>query len=203
MPDTNVNVIEMPKPAPESPSTSGTGGYGTKRAATTAARIGEPIVRGTTVLKPIEIDKLYPADKNNRSDVLAALPQLADAIDLLEKARAALRTEAATADRYWQHFQMLLPDLFKYRKIGDGYGVVINALHFASINLHGAPLSFEQLTTVWRVVKELRSAPFTPFEQALKYVQELEDCDLQVYPATISELIEEESEVINEEPEDE
>jgi hypothetical protein len=200
MPDTN--LIEIPKRAPESRSSAGTGGYGlsgTKDAA--AARTAMPIVRGSTV--PIEIDKLYPADKDNVSDVIAALPLLADAIVLLEKARTAIRTEPTTADRYWQRFQMLLPNLFKHRKIGDGYGVVINALHFTCINLHGAPLSFEQLTTVWRIVKELRSAPFTPFEQALKYVQELEDCHLQVYPATISDLIEEESEVTDEESEDE
>src|ERR1700722_14145406 len=135
MPETN--IIEMqPKPAPQSPSTSGTGGYGssgTKDA--TAVRVAMPVVRGSTVV--IEIDKLYPADKSNVLDVIAALPLLADAIGLLEKARTAMRTDPTTSDQYWQRFQVLLPNLFKHRKIGDGYGVVINALHFACINLHG------------------------------------------------------------------
>lgn len=141
---------------------------------------------------PIEIDKLYPADKDSKSDVIAALPLLAEAIGLLEKARAAARNkEAIAADRYSQRFQVLLPDLFMRRKIGDGYGAIINSLHFAFVNQHGTPLTFEQLTTVWRVVKELRSAPFIPFDQALKSVGELEDCRLQVDPPVLSELIEE------------
>jgi hypothetical protein len=191
MPDTK--TIEFPKNAPEQPPASGTGGYGLSGTQVPlAARTVERVVRGSEALAPvIEIDKLYPADKDYVSDLIAALGLLADAIGLLDKARVSARNkEAITADRYWQRFQMLLPKLFAHRKIGDGYGAVINSLHFACINQRGAPLSFEQLNTVWRVVKELRSAPVTPFEQALKYVQEFEDCRLQVYPATISELIE-------------
>ncbi len=190
MPDTN--TIEFPKPALEPPPASGTGGYRLSGTHGAPARIARPAVRGSTALAPIEIDKLYPADKNYVSDLIAALSALADAIGLLEKARAAARNkDAVTADRYWQRFQSLLPGLFTHRKVGDGYGAVINALHFACVNQHGAPLSLEQLTTVWRVIKELRNAPVTAFEEALKYVQELEDCHLQVYPATISALIEE------------
>jgi hypothetical protein len=191
MPDTN--TIEFPKPAPETAPALGTGGYrlsGTQ--AHVPTRTARPAVRGSAALAPIEIDKLYPADKDHVSDLIAALGVLADAIALLEKARVAARKqEAITADRYWQRFQSLLPGLFKHRKIGDGYGTVINALHFACVNQHGAPLSFDQLTTVWRVIKELRSAPVTPFEQGLKYVQELEDCQLRVYPAAIAGMIEE------------
>lgn len=168
------------------------------------AKTVRPIVHGSMAL-PIEIDKLYPADKDSKADVIAALGLLAEAIGLLEKARAAARNkEAIEADRYSQRFQVLLPDLFRRRKIGDGYGAIINSLHFAFINQRGKPLTLDQLTTVWRVVKELRNGPFVPFEQALRSVAELEDCHLQVYPATISELIEEIEEPEKpEEPEDE
>ena len=55
----------------------------------------------------------------------------------------------------------------------------------------GSHSSFEQITTVWRVVKELRNSPFVSFEQGLKYVGELEECDLAVDPPVLSELIEE------------
>jgi hypothetical protein len=190
----NTNIIEFPKPKPETvPHASGTGGYrlpGTQGPVT--APRARRVVSGSTALAPIEIDKLYPADKDYVSDLIAALGVLAEAVGLLDKARAAARNnEAVAADRYWLRFQGLLPDLFKHRKIGDGYGAVINALHFACINQHGAPLSFEQLTTVWRVIRELRNAPVTLFEQSLQYVQEMEDCHLQVYPAPISDLIEE------------
>jgi hypothetical protein len=194
MPDTDT-IEPLRLPIPRRHSSLGTGGYelsGTQSPMATGASAARAIVRGATLPAPIEIDKLYPADKTSTSDLIAALGLLAEAVSLLERARTAARgKEMVVADRYTQRFQMLLPDLFARRKIGDGYGAVINSLHFALINQHGRPLSFEQLTTTWRVAKELRNAPFTPFEQALRFVQELEDCHLQVYPAAISELIEE------------
>jgi len=194
MPDTN--IIEFPRgPVPGHSPAGGTGGFGpsgTQGPVPTAARTARQIVRGSLAFVPIEIDKLYPADKNSASDLIAALGLLADAIGLLEKARVAAREkEMVTADRHIQRFQMLLPGLFAHRKIGDGYGVIINSLHFAFVNQHGKPLNFEQLTTVWRVVRELRSAPFVAFDQALKSVGELEDCQLQVDPPILSALIEE------------
>lgn len=193
MPDTN--IIEIPRQSPRGrPATAGTGGFGvtgTQGPAPTVTRAQTSTTRGSAVLAPIEIDKLYPADKDSASDLIAALGMLADAIDLLEKARVAAHgKEAVTADRYAQRFQMLLPDLFKRRKVGDGYGVIINSLHLALINLHGQPLSFEQITTIWRVLKELRNAPFIPFEHALKCVEDLEECHLQVDPTIVAELIE-------------
>src|SRR5213082_3280133 len=70
----------------------------------------------------IEIDKLYPATEGSASDLIRALGLLADAIELLEKARAAARNkEIVTSDRYTQRFKALLPDLFGCRRIGDGY----------------------------------------------------------------------------------
>jgi hypothetical protein len=188
-------TIEFPRQSsPKRPPTSDTafGLPGTQGPAPITAGTARSTVRGSMALAPIPIDKLYPAEKNSASDLIAALGLLAEAIGLLERARAAARDkEVIPADRYWQRFQVLLPDLFVRRKIGDGYGVVINSLHFACINQHGRPLSFEQLTTVWRVVKELRNSPFVSFEQGLKYVSELEECDLAVDPPVLSELIEE------------
>lgn len=166
-----------------------------------------PAVHGSMAL-PIEIDKLYPAEEDSKEDVIAALGLLAEAISTLEKARTAAHNKAPMeADRYLLRFQVLLPELFRRRSIGDGYGAIINSLHFTFINQHGKPLSFEQLTTVWRIVKELRNGPFVPFEQALRSIAELEDCDLQVYPSTISEFLGETEEAEapdeEEEPEDE
>jgi hypothetical protein len=122
--------------------------------------------------------------------VVAALSLLADSIEVLGEARIAdQKKDVVTADRYVERFQANLPGLFALRKIGDGYGVIVNSLHFAFISQRGKPLSFEQLTTVWRVVRELRNAPFVLFERALDYVEELEKCGLKVDPPIISELL--------------
>src|SRR5437879_12281504 len=64
----------------------------------------------------IEIDKLYPATKGSPSAVLAALGLLADAIDMMEKARIAAQSgDLVTADRHAQRFQAALPKLFEPR----------------------------------------------------------------------------------------
>ncbi len=186
-------AIEFPSlSSPTRPPVADTGyGLSWTQSFIPGARTLRRMVRGP-MAPPIEIDKLYPAEKESGSDLIAVLPLLAEAIDLLEKARIAERDkEVIEADRYSQRFQVFLPELFMRRKIGDGYGVIVNSLHFAFVNQHGRPLGFEQLTTVLRVLKELRSAPLVPFQRALKSVQDLEDCQLQVDPPVLSELIEE------------
>jgi hypothetical protein len=189
MSDTPIEFPSQASPAPLPAGDTAFGLPGTRFIP--RANTVRPIIHGSTA-PVIEIDKLYPADKDSKSDLIAALPLLADAIELLQEARTAARDKKIfEADRYSQRFQMLLPQLFMRRGIGDGYGVIVNSLHFAFVNQHGTPLNFEQITTVWRVVKELRSAPFVPFEQALKSVGELEDCHLRVDPQILSELIEE------------
>ena|ERR1700722_8879228 len=138
------------------------------------------------------IDKLYPAIEGTGTEVLTALGLLADAIDTMERARTAAHAQdILTADRHAQRFQAALPSLFAVRTIGDGYALIINSLHFALINQRGVPLNLTQLTTVWRVLRELRNAPFLQFEQSLDHVADLEDCGLAVDPPIISQLIEE------------
>jgi len=136
----------------------------------------------------IEIDKLYPAVEGVQTDLINALGLLAEAITFLESARSARKNDPVSADRYVQRFQRLLPALFKCRKIGDGYGAVINSLHFASINQRGKPLGFDQITTVWRILKELRNRPFVSFTEALNYIGEFEATHLQVDPPILSDL---------------
>src|SRR5260370_33586432 len=99
MPDTN--VIDFPsQPIPRRPPALGTGGYGlsgTQGPIPTATKMARPIIRGSAALAPIEIDKLYPADKNSASDLIAALGLLAAAIRLLAKARTASPQDTVAA----------------------------------------------------------------------------------------------------------
>jgi hypothetical protein len=189
--------IEIPRKISQSHALAADTGFKTlpgTESPSTPIEVGERrSTAGSLALAPvIEIDKLYSAPRELQSRLVAALGLLADSINFLALARLATQKgRALEADRYAQRFEATLPALFRCRKIGDGYAVVINALHFSSINKHGQPLSLEQLTTVWRVLKELRNKPFVEFEQALEYVEELEACGLQVDPPIVSELLEE------------
>ncbi len=141
----------------------------------------------------IDIEVLYPASESAKRDIVQAITSLAAAINLLEEARkASAQSDAIVADDCMQHFQMMLPQLFRYRSLGDGYGTIINSIHFALVNRRGMPFSAEQITGMWRVLKELRVRPFSSFEKALDYVAELENVDLRVDPDTLSKLVEDE-----------
>jgi hypothetical protein len=138
----------------------------------------------------IDIDVLYPVPEGAKPQVVEALTVLASAISLLEDARQAIaQGKPIPADDSMQHFQMLLPQLFKYRGLGDGYGLIINSIHFAIANQEGRPISSDQMTTIWRVLKELRVRPFLTFDKALDYVADLENSNLQVDPRPVSELL--------------
>jgi len=138
----------------------------------------------------IEIDQLYPATETGRPDVFKALQLLADGISALERARVAARNnDPITADRFVLRFQLMLPGLFSCRKVGDGYALIVNSLHFAFINQHGMPLTPDQMTAVWRILRELRTRPFLSFDQGLVYVTELDSHGLQVDPQILSELV--------------
>lgn len=149
-----------------------------------------PQMKRVVGLNTIEIDKLYPATKESASDLISALGLLADAINLLEKARvASQKADPLESDRYSQRFQVILTRLFAYRKVGDGYAVIINSLQFAFINQKGKPLNLSQLTTVWRVMRELRNRPFIVLDEALNYVQEIEDSGMEVDPPILGEFL--------------
>ena len=181
-------VITIPKPTkPHSDIARETG---VALGGTQPGRVIRTSSRLSAAAAVIEIDKLYPATEGSDAYVTTALGLLAEAIDKLQAARiAAQDKDIVTADRHVQRFQARLPELFRLRKIGDGYAVIVNSLHFALINQHGRPLTSEQITTIWRVLKELRNAPFVPFEQALDRVVELEECGLRVDPPIITELV--------------
>jgi len=147
-------------------------------------------VSGATALAPvIEIDRLYEAVPGTTSHLIRALELLKQASENLA---AALKCEdIIEADRFVQRVQQALPKLFACRSIGDGFGAIINALHFAFTNLHGTPLTTDQLNTMLRVLRELRARPVMSLEQGVQRIEELEERGLHVDPPEIGELLEE------------
>jgi hypothetical protein len=150
-----------------------------------------PYHKGANALDLIPIDILYPAVEANGAAVLRALPLLGDAIRHLEAARAVFDQDPIEADMLVQQVQALLPKLFSCRAIGDGFGLVVNSVHFAFANQHGNQLAIAQINSVSRALKGLRVGPFLSFEQGLQSVADLEDVGLQVDPAPLADLLEE------------
>jgi hypothetical protein len=135
----------------------------------------------------IEIDKLYDAPAGSMSQMAKALELLVRTSSYLEEAR---RTDdAIEADRIVQRAQLLIPRLFACRTIGDGFGVIINAIYFAFINQRGKPLSAKQVGAVVRVLKELRVRPGMTLEQGIDRVEELDDVGLEVSPSVLGEIL--------------
>lgn len=168
-----------------------------KPAAKTSEFAGVSIVRaeGTAALAPIPIDVLYPATESNRTELIRALQLLAEAVPALEHARDALRSnDLIRSDHHVHSIQLLLPQLFRCRAIGDGFAAVVNALEIAFVNQGGQPLTEKQIVTVLRTLKELRSRPFVPFDLAQQSIEELEKVGLGVDPVTLGELFDAEPE---------
>ncbi len=136
----------------------------------------------------IEIDRLYEHVPGTTSQMVRALELLKQASELLSKAQAA--ETPIEADNFAQRVAMLMPRLFALRSIGDGFGVIINSLHFAFLNLDGAPPSAEQLNVMWRVVRELRTRPAMPLEHGILSVEELEAHGLAVDAPELAGLLE-------------
>ncbi len=145
--------------------------------------------RGAHALAPvIDIDRLYDAFPGTSSQIVTALELLKHASDNLAAAQKS--DSAMEADRFVQRVQLTLPKLFACRSIGDGFGVIINSIHFAFTNLHGTPLTPGQLNVVWRALRELRARPAMPVEQGIQLAGELEAQGLEVDPPELGDLLE-------------
>lgn len=144
---------------------------------------------GATALAPvIEIDRLYEAPPGSTSQIVRALELLKQAIDFFSEAKKS--DNPMDSDRFVQRAQLALPNLFACRSIGDGFGVIINSLHFAFTNLRGTPLTSDQLSVIWRILRELRVRPIMSLEQGIQQAEELEKCGLIVDPPDLGDLLE-------------
>jgi hypothetical protein len=182
-------VVELPKLSPKKHSTlADTGSFHLNQTAHETSFVRSRPAHGSAAVL-IDIDHLYPKTDGPTPHLVQVLEILGQAIGVLEQARSTLRGNPMESDRTLLRFPVLLRDLFKYRGIGDGFGLIVNSLHFALINQRGKPLNFDQVTTIWRIVKELRTKPVLSFDEALNYVEELEEVRLEVDPSILSELV--------------
>jgi hypothetical protein len=145
--------------------------------------------QGATALAPVmDIDRLWEAVPGTISQTVRALELLKEVSNILAAAQRA--DNPMDADRLIQRAQLALPKLFACRSVGEGFGVIVNSLHYAFVNLHGTLLRSDQLNAVWRVLRELRDRPVMSLEQGIQRVEELERHGLDVDPAGLADLLE-------------
>ena len=192
MADTNINLPSLEPTAAEAahwlPDETRTLGGGRPEITFASTRGSFQGGRGLAALAPvIEIDRLYDAVPGSASHMVTALELLKEAAEHLAYAQRC--DNPVEADRAVQRVQAGLPKLFACRSIGDGFGIVVNSVHYAFANLHGRPLSATQMNIVWRVLRELRARPAITVEQGVEFASELEAQGLEVDPPGLTELL--------------
>jgi hypothetical protein len=182
---TNSKVIQFRHSANDLQSSAGS----------TTATQGESVnptfllTEGTSIgAAAIDMQKLYYALPNTSSAITLALESLSELIREMDEAR--VENDAMKADQAVQRVQMAMPELFKCRKIGDGFTAIVNSIHFSLVNKKGAPLTKPQFDAIWRSLKLLAAQPALTIEQAAKHVEDLEKEGLVADPAEFTYLAE-------------
>jgi hypothetical protein len=131
----------------------------------------------------LDIDELY-SDTSLRPDALnSALALLHEGAQVLDQAVDFLRDgDLIAADDSITRFQALLPELFCFRSLGDGFALVVSSMFHAVKNLAGKPVTEEQALAAAFLTRFLRSEPYCSIDTAIDVVEKLVDAGLNVEP---------------------
>jgi len=150
-----------------------------------------------TSASPIPIDILYQAREAGSKHFDQALRLLESASHHLSEARRADEaSDRIGAASEILRFEELLQPLFECRAVGDGFANLVNTIHFGIANLGGEPLNRDQITVLWRIVRELALTPFLSFGDSLKIVRQLKKVGLCLNNSFITEWASEPSELV-------
>jgi hypothetical protein len=125
-----------------------------------------------------------------------APPYAATAIRILGKALSHLQDaiDAAKIDDWFASdnkvmiFENLLPELFCCRKLGDGFGAVINAVHFALKNRDDESLTIDQISAISGLMERVHQRPFLSFGEAVDQINALRKKGLNPRPTALDKL---------------
>ena len=81
-----------------------------------------------------------------------------------------------------------LPELFCCRSIGDGFGLIINAIQSGLANSAGEPTTKAEVIAIRQALRLLRDEPFIPTEAATDILMRLEDAGLSIEPSGFDAL---------------
>ncbi|MGA7300659.1 MAG: hypothetical protein WBX10_10150, partial [Candidatus Sulfotelmatobacter sp.] len=134
--------------------------------------------------------ELYPARHAFRREHITALRLLTIAIGRLKRALDSMAAgNVLDGDTEIQKVQVLLPELFCCRSLGDGFGTIINTIMSAFEGLGGATPDIDQIKTMNKVLQVLKEKPFLSADEADEQVDALESVGLSPYPAELVEFL--------------
>jgi hypothetical protein len=126
----------------------------------------------------LSIDELYPAADDTGRNISKAKRVLRTCIEHCREAQHHLEEgNRLKSDNEMVHVQNRLPDLFTYRDLGDGFGMVVDALLTVFENLDDMPCTLQQIKTVRRVLSDLRDRPYMGSGKAVDLTLQLEDAE--------------------------
>ena len=135
------------------------------------------------------IDDLYPLRDTLKPELTTAFRLLDETLERIKDAiDAQRRDDLIASDDALQRLQMLLPELFCCRTLGDGFGAIINAIYHGLRNRQGQPLQKNQVIAIGQALRKIRSEPFLEFEEAVEHIMAMEDTELMVEPAEFEYL---------------
>lgn len=134
--------------------------------------------------------ELYPVRHAFRPEHLTALRLLTVAVGRFKRALEAMaESDILAADTEIQKVQVLLPELFCCRTLGDGFATIVNAFMSAFEGLAGNTLNLSQIKMMNRVFELLKERPFLSADEAADAVEMLESAGLQIHPAELMEFL--------------
>ncbi len=130
-----------------------------------------------------EADGLPPELPNARRLLAACIQNVKEALSL------AREEDIVSADDTMAHVIVSLPELFCCRALGDGFGMLVNAIQGAFENRRGTPLERAQLEGLLRAFEKLRGEPFLKTSTAVDEIIALEETGLNPEPPAYAYLV--------------
>ncbi len=134
--------------------------------------------------------ELYPAREAFRREHINALRLLAVAIGRCQRALQHLTdNDLIAVDTEIQKLQVLLPELFCCRSLGDGFGTMINAVMSAFEALDGNVPDRNQIEALRSLLAVLRDKPFLTPDEADEQLGRIEAVGLNPYPTELLDFL--------------
>jgi hypothetical protein len=136
------------------------------------------------------IEELFTETEGLPPELPNARRMLASCIRNVKDALTSIREgDIVLSDDKIAHVIVSFPELFCCRTLGDGFGMVINALQGAIENKRGAPLDIAQLQSILRALEKIHSEPFLKSSSAVDAISALEESGLNPEPPAYEYLL--------------
>lgn len=87
-----------------------------------------------------------------------------------------------SSDDCIQHLFALLPEIFSFRSLSDGFRAIVNTIFHAINNMKGIPINCQQMRIIRIAFMRAYTEPFLDFGEAVDEIMKLEDAGFEIEP---------------------